>query len=134
MGAVCYDALLLLAVLFFATAVALPFNGGQAFAPDQYVFPVYLLIVGFLFYAWFWTHGGQTLGMRAWRIRLCTLDGGPISWRQAVVRFAAACLSWACLGLGFIWCLKDRERRCWHDRLSATQLIYLGGENSGAPK
>ncbi len=134
MGAVFYDALLLLAVLFFATAIVLPLNGGQAFASDQIGFPLYLLGVSFLFYAWFWMHGGQTLGMRAWKIKLHTLDDNPISWRHAAIRFASACLSWSCLGLGFIWCLVDGEARCWHDRLSGTRLVYFRGEISGGSK
>lgn len=131
MGAVFYDALLLLAILFFATAVALPFNGGQAFAPDQYIFPVYLLIISFVFYAWFWTHGGQTAGMRAWKITVVDCNGDLIGWRQAALRFLAASLSWGCLGLGFIWCLFDKNRLCWHDHLSKTRLYYADGENSG---
>lgn len=134
MGAVLYDALLLLAVLFFATAIVLPLNGGQAFTSNQILFPAYLLLVSFLFYAWFWTHGGQTLGMRAWKIRLLALDESPIGWRHAAIRFAVACLSWGCLGLGFVWCLFDSERLSWHDRLSGTRLDYSRGESSGGLK
>ena len=124
MAAVCYDALLLLAVLFLATALALPFNAGQAFAGGQFAYPIYLLAVGFGFYAWFWTHGGQTLGLRAWKIKLRTIDGQLPTWRHAAIRFLAGLLSWACLGLGFFWCLIDKNRLCWHDYLSKTRLIF----------
>lgn len=134
MGAVLYDGLLLLAVLFFATAIVLPLNAGQAFSAGQYLYLLYLFLISFLFYAWFWTHGGQTLGMRAWKIKLCNTDGGAISWSQAVRRFMAALLSWACLGLGFFWCLLDKERLCWHDKLSATRLLLVDGEKAGPQK
>jgi uncharacterized RDD family membrane protein YckC len=86
---------------------------------------LYLLLIAFAFFGWFWVHGGQTLGMRAWRLRLVSADGGPVSWKQAAIRFAAALLSWSCLGLGFFWALIDREKRAWHDRLSGTRLILL---------
>lgn len=131
MGAIFYDALLLLAVLFFATAIALPFNSGDAFSPQQYGFPLYLLVVSYGFYGWFWTHGGQTLGLRAWKIKLVNSEGGAIDWRQASIRFVAAILSWACFGLGFLWGVFDKKRLCWHDHLSKTRLRVMTPEKSG---
>ncbi|QPK62201.1 RDD family protein [Methylomonas sp. LL1] len=133
MCAVVYDALLLLAVLFFAAAIALPFNSGQAFTAGQYYFPLYLFGISYLFYAWFWTHGGQTLGLRAWKIKLCNLDGSGIGWRRASLRFFAAILSWAFLGLGFLWCLFDKNRLSWHDHLSKTRPYFMPGENNRRP-
>ncbi|MCK9608870.1 MAG: RDD family protein [Methylomonas sp.] len=130
-GAVVYDALLLLAVWFFATAILLPFNSGQAFSADQYFFPFYLLAVSYFFYGWFWTHGGQTLGLRAWKIKLVNSDDAAVNWYQVSIRFFAGMLSWACLGLGFVWCIFDKKRLCWHDRLSKTRLVFLSSEKSG---
>ncbi|WP_445371788.1 RDD family protein [Methylomonas sp. HW2-6] len=124
MGAVIYDALLLLAVLFLATALALPFNGGEAFAASQVLYPIYLLAVSFAFYGWFWTHGGQTLGLKAWKIKVVSANAQPVGWPQATLRFFSALLSWACLGLGFLWCLFDKDRQAWHDRLSKTRVVY----------
>jgi len=134
MGAVLYDALLLLAVLFLATAIVLPLNAGEAFTAGQYFYPLYLLAISFVFYAWFWTHGGQTLGMRAWKIRLCDQQGLDVGWGRALRRFAAALLSWSCLGLGFCWCWFDKERLSWHDRLSGSLLVRVDGENDGPKK
>lgn len=130
MTAVWYDALLLLAVLFFATALVLPFNSGQAFSSGQYFYPVYLLTISFVFYGWFWTHGGQTLGLRAWKIKVCNKNGGAVDWRQATLRFAAAIVSWACFGLGFLWCLFDKNHLCWHDYLSNTRLCSVDQEKA----
>lgn len=134
MAAIGYDALLLLAVFFMATALALPFNSGRAFSAGEYFYSLYLLAIGFFFYGWFWTHGGQTLGLRAWKMKLGAFDGGPVTWRAAALRFAAAGLSWACLGLGFFWCLFDKNRLCWHDYLSNTRFFSVHQENGSRQK
>ncbi|HSN22745.1 MAG TPA: RDD family protein [Methylomicrobium sp.] len=124
LAAVVYDSFLLIAVLFVATAAILPLNAGVAFTSKQFFYPVYLLGISFIFYAWFWTHGGQTLGMRAWKIKVLTTDKHPITWHQAMLRFMFAILSWAFLGFGFWWILFDSEKRSWHDRLSKTSVFF----------
>lgn len=118
-----YDSILLLAVLFAATALALPFNQGEAFSKQQIVYPLYLLTVSFIFYGWFWTHGGQTVGMKAWKLRLQSDNGMQvITWKQALIRFFFAMISWLCFGLGFIWIALDKNRRSWHDIVSQSGL------------
>ncbi|MGR9014285.1 MAG: RDD family protein [Gammaproteobacteria bacterium] len=123
LAAMFYDLLLLIAVLFVATALLLPLNAGEAFTAQQFFFPLYLLLVSFFFYAWFWTHGGQTLGLRAWKTKVLTLDMKPITWKQALLRFSMAIVSWFFLGLGFFWILIDKNQRSWHDHLSKTALF-----------
>jgi uncharacterized RDD family membrane protein YckC len=122
-AAIFYDLLLLLSVLFVATALILPFNAGQAFTKSIY-YSLYLLVVSFLFYGWFWTHGGQTLGLRAWKLSVLTFDEKPISWRHALLRFGSAIFSWCVFGFGFGWALFDKNNRCWHDKLSKTAIFY----------
>lgn len=124
LAVILYDILLLIALLFVATALLLPLNAGEAFTAQQFYFPLYLLLVSFFFYAWFWTHGGQTLGLRAWKLKVLTLDRQPVSWKQAAFRFIFALFSWLCFGLGFWWILIDKDRRSWHDRLSKTALFF----------
>jgi uncharacterized RDD family membrane protein YckC len=124
LAAIIYDLFLLLALLFFATALLLPLNAGEAFTSRQFFYPVYLLVISFLFYGWFWTHGGQTLGLRSWKLKVMTFDGEPISWKQALLRFLGAIISWAFLGLGFLWILIDKNSRGWHDYLSKTALFF----------
>ncbi len=123
LAAIVYDFLLLTALLFLATALLLPFNGGEAFSSRQFFYPIYLFIVSFLFYGWFWTHGGQTLGLKAWKIKVISDNGEMISWRQAFIRFIVSILSWGFLGLGFVWVLFDKERRSWHDISSKSGLF-----------
>lgn len=130
LAALLYDSLLLLALWFLTSALLLAASGGLLSQPDR---PLWLLVllraslllVTFLFWAGFWTHGGQTLGMRAWRLKLVDTDGGPVSWRQAVLRCLAALLSLVPLGLGYLWILLDPQRRAWHDRLSGTRIVVL---------
>lgn len=123
LAAIVYDSLLLTALLFLATALLLPFNNGEAFSSQQFFYPIYLFAVSFLFYGWFWTHGGQTLGLKAWKIKVISDNGEMISWRQALIRFIVSILSWGFLGLGFVWVLFDKERRSWHDISSKSGLF-----------
>lgn len=123
-AAILYDSLLLIAVLFAATAVILPLNNGEAFASNNLFYLTYLFIVSFLYFGWFWTHGGQTLGMAAWKLKVLTQQHQPISWKFALVRFLTAILSWALFGLGFLWILFDRNKQSWHDRISQTAIFF----------
>ena len=77
------------------------------------------------FFCAFWVKSGQTLGMQAWRIKLVNFSGETPNIRQGVMRCLGAVLSAACLGLGYLWCLVDRNGRYWHDYLSGTELILL---------
>lgn len=72
-----------------------------------------------------WRRGGQTIGMRAWRLHLVSDDGAPMSQRQAWLRFGMAIISLLALGIGFLWSLFDHDRRCWHDMVSDTRLIRV---------
>lgn len=78
-----------------------------------------------VFYVGFWLYGGQTLGMRAWRLKLVAADGGPVSLRACLVRIPVAFASLLCLGLGYLWALVDRQRLTIPDRVSRTRLILL---------
>ncbi|MGB4499283.1 MAG: RDD family protein [Methylococcaceae bacterium] len=123
LAAIFYDLLLLLSVLFVATALILPFNAGQAFTQHS-LYSLYLLIVSFIFYGWFWTHGGQTLGLRAWKLQILTTNQKPLTWRHALLRFVSAIISWCALGSGFWWSLISKNKRCWHDIFSKTDIFY----------
>ena len=84
-----------------------------------------LFFVLFGFFAKFWTHSGQTLGMQVWGIRVQNADGTAISLWQALLRFIVSIASWLCLGLGFIWSVFDKHKRTWHDLYSNTQLVRI---------
>lgn len=128
LAAILYDSLLLGAVLLLASLIALPLLGDEPSRAALLLFRIYLVLMLFIFFAWFWTHGGQTLGMRAWRIRLQSRGGGPITLWQALLRFLVAALSWLACGLGFLWSLFDREHLTWHDRYSMSELVVVPKE------
>jgi len=121
-----YDIVLLIAILLVANGVLLLFTDIETLKNYALLHRVYLVSICFLFYGWFWTHGGQTLGLRAWKIKVLTLDQKPISWYQASLRFITAILSWTVfLGLGFIWVLFNKNKLSWHDQLSKTALFSV---------
>jgi len=103
-AAMSYDGLLLLALMIFATMPVTLFTGGEATRSGNPFVTTWLFMVSFLFFAWLWTHGGQTLGMRAWKIRLQQNDGRSISLWQALLRFITGLPAWITLGLGTFLC------------------------------
>ena len=119
-----YDSLLLLSALLVTTALAMIATRGTLSYHNPW-YKTLLFLIWFSFYTWFWLHGGQTLGMRAWRLRVQRPDGGPITIWQALLRFLVAIVSLACGGLGFLWMLVDRDRMTWHDRFSETVIVRL---------
>lgn len=74
-----------------------------------------------------WRRGGQTLGMRPWRLRLVTATGAAPAWAQLWVRYAVGTVSLLLGGLGFWWAWFDPDRLAWHDRASGTRLVRLPG-------
>lgn len=102
---------------------------GSANTGNHLLLQAWFLLSPFAFFGWFWTHGGQTLGMRSWRIRVVDMQGREISWGQAFKRFLAALVSWGIMGLGYLWILFDRDGLSWHDRVSGTCLVLTRKQN-----
>ncbi len=126
LAAILYDTLLLLALLFIASALYMAATGSEEASTGQdAVRSIFFILLSFAFFAFFWLHGGQTLGMRAWRIRLQSFNGGPITPWQAMLRFLVAIASWLLFGLGFLWSLIDKEKLTWHDRYSMSVLVVI---------
>lgn len=70
-----------------------------------------------------WRRGGQTLGMRPWRLRVVAADGGRAARRALLMRYAIGSVSLLLAGTGFWWAWVDRGRLTWHDRLSGTRMV-----------
>ena len=119
-----YDFLIIIAILMVVTVPFLLVIGDTTRnAWIRLLFQMYLLCVVFFYYAWFWVHRGQTLGLLTWKLRVETMAGEKITWRQALYRFGAAGISLVCFTLGFVWALFDRDKQTWHDRLSGTRVV-----------
>lgn len=139
--ALAYD-LFLLAAVWFATGTVfvmlypltgLPMeaiNGVTRPAPvylKSMLFPL-LMAATWGFYGWFWLHGGQTLGMRAWRIKVRDFRGRPLTLTQTLGRFLGAFASWLFAGGGWLLALLPPHQTL-HDRLSATETVVIPKEN-----
>ena len=84
-----------------------------------------LIAVIFLFFSFFWHRGGQTVGMRAWRLQVLRPDGDFPDWGQCLLRCLVAPFSLTLAGAGYFWCLIDQQGQSWHDKASGTLVIEL---------
>jgi uncharacterized RDD family membrane protein YckC len=72
LAAMLYDALLLLAIWIVTCLIWFPLNGAAVSGP---LLTAVLTIETLIFYAYSWRRKGETLGMRAWRIRVVNAAG-----------------------------------------------------------
>jgi uncharacterized RDD family membrane protein YckC len=124
-GAACYDSLPVGGLLFLTTLITVGIRGGASVPAGNGFFQLTLLAVVGAFFVFFWSRGGQTMGMRAWRVRVERQSGAALDWSISLARFAAALLSLLPLGLGFFWALIDPHKRTWHDRITNTRVVLL---------
>ncbi|MBL8521053.1 MAG: RDD family protein, partial [Betaproteobacteria bacterium] len=100
------------------------------------------------YFVWFWTHGGQTLPMKTWKIRLESARGAGLGAGHALLRLlcAGAFFGPACVALVLVmfphrvspvaaawlvvpalatilWAQFDKDRQFLHDRLARTRLV-----------
>jgi len=115
-----YEALVLFGVLFVAVLVFMLLRDPHA-AGAKHFFQVYLFLVLLWYFTWFWTHGGQTVAMRAWRFRVERIDGKPLRFPQACLRFL---LGWLSV-ISIPWALFDPDKQFLHDRLARTRLVMV---------
>lgn len=151
LAALLYDLLIVLALLLVVALSAqlatqarlIGMHGGHAQVPLLYQ----LLQLGVVcaYFVLSWTLGGQTIGARAWRLRVVAAgtSAAPRVGR-ALLRAGSAALPLLALLLGYLWAprvallvvaalwlidyavlLFDRARRTLHDRCSGTQMVRL---------
>ncbi len=112
--------------VIFATGVSEDSVSGAAVgAAFLWLFAIFL--VSILYFPWFWARGGQTPGMKVFRLRIVRdADGSAIGWGAAILRyFVFVFLNSIVFGLpiGFIWIFIDKRRRGWHDLIAGTVVI-----------
>jgi uncharacterized RDD family membrane protein YckC len=130
LAALLYDALLLAALLMIFTGGALFFTHGEAVVPATAGAWVYLYRAGLVlliagYYLLNWLRSGQTLGMRAWRLRVVTDSGRPLAWKAAFLRALLGALAWTPAALGVLWLYVDPDHLALHDRFSKTRVVHL---------
>lgn len=129
LAAIIYDALLLLAFLIIVALVFNATQGGQnIYTGSRGLVLAYELVrvsVIYLFFVGYWSTRGRTLGMQSWGLQLLNRQDQVPTVSESTIRFGVAILSWACLGLGFLWQLWDPQKLTWHDRASGTRLVHI---------
>ncbi len=79
-----------------------------------------------VFFLWFWKRGGQTLGMRAWRLRIFSTDDKPVTWSRLVLRLITSLA-----GLGTLLVLFDvKNKLSLQDRVANTEVLKLTKEQN----
>jgi len=141
-----YDSILLAAICFIVTAIVVAARHSGVPAGSGW-FRLLLAGTAWLYFAWCWVHGGETVGMRAWKLRVVAAApaAAGVSWSQATLRFATAfvpalpltititgigatvpaLLALASYSTGFALSLLRRDRACWHDLASRTRLVHV---------
>ena len=99
-----YDLFLIIPLMMLATMIWLPFNNGIAIEPGNPLYPFMIagavILMPILFYSYFWYKGGQTLGMRSWKLRIVSSTGTPLTRSQSVMRAILLVLTLASIPLG----------------------------------
>jgi uncharacterized RDD family membrane protein YckC len=75
------------------------------------------------YFVWFWTHGGQTLPMKTWKVQLVMKDGGRVTLPIALFRWILLISGFGLVGIHLLWALIDPDRQFLHDRLVGTRLV-----------
>jgi len=119
LAAFLYDTLLLMAIFFVVTTIAIAFNNGKAI--QNYGFYLLLYAVGFLFFCWFWRHGGQTLGMQAWRLQLVNEHASQLTYKQCLKRYICGSFLF---GITLVTAIFNAEGKGLHDLWSNSKIIY----------
>jgi uncharacterized RDD family membrane protein YckC len=146
LAAMAYEGLVVAAILLIA---AFPFAGASTTRLEgltRYLFQAYLFLVLGLYFVWCWGRGGQTVPMKAWKLRIVDGSGLPLATSRAVLRYALAALAfgssavaaivllqhprepgaWLALVPGvatILWSAIDRDRQFLHDRLAGTRIV-----------
>jgi len=151
--ALVYDLLIVVAIMMVVGLLCQLATGGHLIQTGEHtVIPAwYQLLQAVAVAAYFtssWRRGGQTVGMRAWRIRLTRDDGGTPTWQQAIIRLLVAAAPLILLALApmlglhatlwtllIVWAgwfataLFDRRRRALHDLAAGTEIRLMEKES-----
>lgn len=129
--ALIYDSLIVVAILILASAIGLgvaaliysseAISDGQVLVENPFLF-AWLIFCWFYYYFYCWIKTGQTLAMKAWRIKLVTNSGEELQLWQGLVRFFAGLF-----GLSIITTLLP-QKWALHEHLSQTRVIVLPKE------
>lgn len=103
-----YEGVLLFGVLMIAGYLFSSLTQQRHALTGRHGLQAFLFLVLGIYFVWFWSHGGQTVAMKAWHIRLVDRDGRAVSQTRALGRYL---LSWLwflpALGVVSAWGVHD---------------------------
>jgi uncharacterized RDD family membrane protein YckC len=126
--ALLYDFFPLLALWFATSLVVYLVRGNVPVQPGSFAAYTELVLLWLLTGAYFvisWRRGGQTIGMRPWRLKVIADDGQAASWGALCLRYVVAMLSLFVGPWGYLYALFDEDRECWHDMAAGTRFVRL---------
>lgn len=133
-AALVYDVFPLIG-LWMVTAFVCLFAAGRHYDPAnpewgfRLILQLVLSAVTIVYFLVSWVRIGQTIGMRAWKLKLLREDGEKMDVSRALARFFLALLSLGLAGIGFWWALADAQKRTLHDRVCGTVMVRVGTES-----
>lgn len=130
LAAMVYDGLILIALYIIlggllVTAISAAEGTEELVRLSPATAMSFFFSIAFLYYMHSWRKGGQTIGMKSWRLRLINDDGRPVQLSQCMLRSGAGFFSILIVGLGYWWMLFDNRQRTWHDIASVTRVIHM---------
>lgn len=136
LAAMAYDSVLIMAIWMVVAFIVLASFGidnartvdGDVVTLDplyKNVLLVAMIFSAWTFFAWFWNHSGQTLGMQAWRVKVQNADGSSLTVKQTVIRFFGALLSMLPAGCGYWFMLFHAEKKSLHDLMSSSEVVLV---------
>ena len=124
--ALVYDSLLIVAIVLVLSLLLVFVNEGYPESGSFVSFIQFFILVftGPIFYSYFWiVNKGQTTGMQAWKVKLVTTDETELNINKTMLRCLISTISFACLGLGYLWILYHKDDLSWSDILTKTKVI-----------
>ena len=140
-----YEGMLLFAVVFIAGYLFDTLTQSRNALMLRHARQAWLFAILGVYFVWFWMHGGQTLAMKTWRVRLVAATGQRLTWGRAIARYlllwifllptlalvavlgldgwTAMTALFAALILPPFYARFDRDRQFVHDRLLRTRLV-----------
>ncbi len=126
---IAFDTLSVISLLLLASVFLFSLNTFEPINAYHPLFIAYLIGVSFFYFGWSWMHGGQTIGMKLWNIRLVDKEEAALSWLQITLRFIASVVSVLALGIGFCWEYLGKDKQNWPDYFSGTSLHFDKSSN-----
>lgn len=128
-GAILYDIMIVLGMVFLTGAIAVGVNkaitGNDDITKGLWIFQLSIVLVVYSYYAFFWLKGGQTVGMKAWKLILQPYNDKPLSAQKAAIRLFTSWLSISLFGLGYFWRFTNNNKLTWHDLASQTKIWLI---------